>query len=377
MKAKDSGLPTAVSGCLLLLMTALVLGCIPLEGQAAEGNQVLVFQGQPVPLDILLQDEAGTVYLPLSFLASVPGLQCERDARTTVAQIRFKERVLCLAPGIFAMMLDGDRIPLPAAPQLVEGALFLPLRPVARALGLTLSVKAGLASAIKDRRRLSKISTGSDLPTEFAAQVTDDLYFARSPSLVDEMFKPTDPEVYPRGRFCVGLDVGYYKPWGGDVPKASLEWKPIYGARILYAFHPRLAVEERYEVWKFSRRGRHFLNPQRDGNFKLQVKSLFLGLVHFFPSSSRWRFGVACGGVLNWVRLGYDNGMISLLKQDDTVGYEIKSFGEYFMDETVSVTMELRYRGATAGFSIPEVGQEFELDLDSAFGTIGLNYYFD
>ncbi|MDP7421847.1 MAG: hypothetical protein QGH40_08200, partial [bacterium] len=123
--------------------------------------------------------------------------------------------------------------------------------------------------------------------------------------------------------------------------------------------------------------GRHFFNPQRDGTFRLEVKSLFLGLVHYFPSSSRWRFGIACGGVLNWLRLGYENGMIAFMKKDDTVGYEIGVRGEYFLDEKVSVTMAARYRGGRAEFSIPEVNQEFELELDSAFGSFGINFYFD
>ena len=380
--------PVEKSAWLLMATAVLMIGCGPVwsetAGYGARGSG-LILQGKSVPLNILFQDDAGTVYLPLAYLASIQGLQCARDKRTAVVQLRFKTREVCLAPGVFALMVDGKRIPLPAAPHEVGGALVVPLRPVARSLGLELSLEPGLSPSSQARRRLSRVTADSGLPPEFAENVdkesrgggTEEYSFSRTSDYLEEVFDRSDHRIYPRGRYCVGLDAGYYKPWGGEVPKSSLEWKPIVGAHVGYAFHRRLSVEERYEVWKLSMGGRHFFNPQRDGTFRLEVKSLFLGLVHYFPSSSRWRFGIACGGVLNWFRLGYENGMIAFMKKDDTVGYEIGVRGEYFLDEKVSVTMAARYRGGRAEFSIPEVNQEFELELDSAFGSFGINFYFD
>ena len=376
------------SGLSLPLLTAVLLlvWMLPFRGEAAG----LLLQDRSVPLDILLKDEGGTVYVPFSFFSSLSGIRCAREEHSGVARLEYKRRVVIVAPGVHALMVNGKRLNLPAAPYEVDQELYVPLRPVARTLGLKLQVLPEHESPEPARQRLSRIGTGEGLPDNFKKKVENEkscvpgdeysTYAISAYAVSDNLkkkFAPSPPTEYPKGRFSCGVDAGYYKPWGGEFPRASLAWRPFWGLNVRYAFHKRLTLEERYEMWNMSVTRRHFINPQLDGTFRLEIKSTFLGLIHYFPHGSRWRFGVALGALLDWIRLSYHNDMVSLTRRDDTVGYEARVLGEYFIDETTSVTKELRYRGGRTEFTLPEVGQEFELELDSLFGGFGINYYFD
>ncbi len=99
----------------------------------------LMIDGQPVPRSMFLQHKSGALYVPFSFIASIPGMKALRDFNDQACRLELGKHVVLLAPGISILMVDGSRVSLRTPPRVVEGELYLPLNPIARALKLHVS----------------------------------------------------------------------------------------------------------------------------------------------------------------------------------------------------------------------------------------------
>lgn len=99
----------------------------------------LMIDGQPVPRSMFLQHKSGALYVPFSFIASIPGMKALRDFNDQACRLELGKHVVLLAPGISILMVDGSRVSLRTPPRVVDGELYLPLNPIARALKLHVS----------------------------------------------------------------------------------------------------------------------------------------------------------------------------------------------------------------------------------------------
>ena len=145
--------------------TVALLLAFTASGVRADVPLALALDGKPAPLRAgALEHRGKTFIVAASAVRLFDGLMSfGRDGWTRIA---IGGRTMAFAPGRTYAMLDGKRVPLPAAPFKLGGDLYVPLVTIAKLAGATLSIdeNAGVARLTSGAASFATPAPAATLP---------------------------------------------------------------------------------------------------------------------------------------------------------------------------------------------------------------------
>ena len=101
------------------------------------GNRTAVVDERFAELDAAPYIKNGRTFLPVRFVAEALGASVGWDAATSTATLSSEEGIIKLTTHDKTITVNGKRIKMDVAPEIANGRMMLPIRPVAEALNCT------------------------------------------------------------------------------------------------------------------------------------------------------------------------------------------------------------------------------------------------
>ncbi len=204
------GGPVFVIGVLLVLLSV----SVPVRSALLDDSAVsgLAIQGKKIPWSKLLQHKSGDLFVPFSSLADVSGLIVLQDYQGRVYRLKYKKHVVLLSPNVFAFNVDGTGVSLSNAPRIIEEELYIPIKPIARALGLKVSPYQELAAQVEDFPGSAVLDTP---PIGKTGSATTDELITPKPSQGKEV-EPAETPVFEEMPAVADDPFGAASGFGGD-----------------------------------------------------------------------------------------------------------------------------------------------------------------
>jgi hypothetical protein len=188
--------------------------------------------------------------------------------------------------------------------------------------------------------------------------------------------KPERPDWSMKGKVGLGLNLGGYRPDGGDLEN-DIESHLIWGGKFSLGISNHWSIETLFEDWEDSADNHRYAQLPLAGSGSLTIQPLTFSLKCRFMANSRFKPYLGLGYTRFNVGFSFtDNASVNYSEKDTCWGPSVMMGGEYFINRHVSLSGDFRYHWARIGFDITSLSNFIEVRMQDFMFSGGLNFWF-